>query len=195
MRLDYEAGPIAVRYPRGGQDALTPPELGAGGAIRLGQAETLRDGPDVALIALGAGVKIALDAAEILAAQGIDATVINARFCKPLDAETILAAARRCGSVVTLEDGVTHGGFGSAVLELLAAHGVTVPTTLLGLPDHFIEHGTIPLLRELAGLTAEDAARKALAQVLGRVSVKNGASNGHGKAESLTEKLPVGAAS
>ena len=193
--LDYEAGPIAVRYPRGGQDALTPPELGAGGAIRLGQAETLQDGPDVALIALGAGVKIALDAAEILAAQGIDATVINARFCKPLDAETILAAARRCGSVVTLEDGVTHGGFGSAVLELLAAHGVTVPTTLLGLPDHFIEHGTIPLLRELAGLTAEDAARKALAQVLGRVSVKSGASNGHGKAESLTEKLPVGAAS
>jgi 1-deoxy-D-xylulose-5-phosphate synthase len=189
--LDYEAGPIAVRYPRGGQDALcerTEP-------IQLGQAETLRDGPDVALIALGAGVKIALDAAEILAAQGVDATVINARFCKPLADETILAAARRCGSIVTLEDGVTHGGFGSAVLELLAANSVSIPATLLGLPDHFIEHGTIPLLRELAGLTAEDAARRALAQVLGRVSVRNGASNGYSKAKSLTEKLPVGAAS
>ena len=191
--LDYEVGPIAVRYPRGGQDALgerTEP-------IQLGQAETLRDGSDVALIALGAGVKIALDAAEILADKGVSATVINARFCKPLDAETILAAARRCGSVVTLEDGVAHGGFGSAVLELLAAHGVTVPATLLGLPDHFIEHGTVPLLRELAGLTAEETARKALAQVLGRVSVKNG--NGYGKSETLSEtlleKLPAGAVS
>lgn len=190
--LAYDAGPIAVRYPRGGQDALS--SSADAEPIALGRAETLRDGGDVALIALGAGVKIALDAAEILAEQGVSATVVNARFCKPLDAETILDAARHCGSVVTLEDGVIQGGFGSAVLELLAAHGVAIPVTLLGLPDHFIEHGTVPLLRELAGLTAEEAARKALAQMPGRPSVKNG--QGHSsRAVVLTEKIPAGAAS
>ena len=110
------------------------------------------------------------------------ATVINARFCKPLDAETILGAARRCGSVVTVEDGVAKGGFGSAVLELLSEAGVTLPTTVIGLPDHFIEHGPVPVLRELAGLTAEETARKALAQLPHRPTA-NGA---------LYEKLPVG---
>ncbi|MDQ2799531.1 MAG: 1-deoxy-D-xylulose-5-phosphate synthase, partial [Armatimonadota bacterium] len=100
--LAYEAGPIAVRYPRGGQNTLAPD---SGEAIHLGRAETLRTGQDVALIALGAGVKIALDAADKLAAQGVSATVINARFCKPLDTETILDAAQNCGSVVTVEDG------------------------------------------------------------------------------------------
>ena len=72
-----------------------------------------------------------------------------------------MSAARRCGHVVTVEDGVVQGGFGSAVLELLAAHGATVPTAIVGLPDHFIEHGPVPKLRELVGLTAEEVARKA----------------------------------
>ena len=187
--LAYEAGPIAVRYPRGGQDALTSDPA----PVTLGHAETLRDGGDVALVAIGAGVKIALDAADILAAQGIRATVVNARFCKPLDAETILDAARHCGSVVTVEDGATHGGFGSAVLELLAAHAVLVPTTLVGLPDHFIEHGPIPTLRAQAGLTADEVARKALAQMPSRpISRTNG--NGNGSA-GLMEKIPAGAMS
>ena len=176
--LAYEAGPIAVRYPRGGQEALSDQAQ----EVALGQAETLRRGGEVALIALGAGVKIALDAAEILAGQGIDATVINARFCKPLDAETILDAARHCGSVVTIEDGVAKGGFGSAVLELLSEANVNVPTTVIGLPDHFIEHGPVPVLRGLAGLTADSVARKALAQMPGRSGRSNGlaAANGIG---------------
>jgi len=196
--LAYEAGPIAVRYPRGGQDALS----GRTEEVTLGRAETLRGGGDVALVALGAGVKIALDAADKLADQGVHANVINARFCKPLDAETILAAARRCGSVVTIEDGITHGGFGSAVLELLAAHGVLVPVSLVGLPDHFIEHGPIPALRAQAGLTADDIARKALAQRPVRpVSRTNGAGNGKAAgaaekaAEKIAEKIPAGARS
>ncbi len=147
----------------------------------------------MALIALGAGVKIALDAAEKLAAQGVSATVLNARFCKPLDAETILDAARSCGSVVTVEDGVTHGGFGSAVLELLAENGVTVPATLVGLPDHFIEHGPVPTLRGLAGLTADEVARKALAQIPSRLPRPNG--YGSGKSTVAAEKITVGAAS
>ncbi len=179
--LNYDAGPIAVRYPRGGQDALGEQTRG----IELGRAETLRRGSDTALIGLGAGVKIALDAADLLAKQGVEATVINARFCKPLDSETILNAVRRCGSVVTIEDGVASGGFGSAVLELLAESGVTVPATIIGLPDHFIEHGTIPVLRDLAGLTAEETARKARAQMSQRLAPQSGT-------ESAFEKLPVG---
>ncbi len=97
--LAYEAGPIAVRYPRGGQEPLPHPSPVKGGAseIVLGRAETLREGSDVALIGLGAGVEIALDAADMLAAQGVSATVINARFCKPLDAETILAPPAAAG--------------------------------------------------------------------------------------------------
>ncbi len=156
--LDYDAGPIVVRYPRGGQEALEgeTPEL------VLGRAETIRDGGDVALIALGAGVKIALDAADRLAEQGVSATVINARFCKPLDTETILSAARRCGVVVTVEDGVVSGGFGSAVLELLALNNVLVPLSMVGLPDEFVEHGPVPTLREQVGLTAEEVVHRAL---------------------------------
>ena len=179
--LSYEAGPIAVRYPRGGQDALSEhtPE------IALGRAETLRRGADTALIALGAGVKIALDAADLLAKQGVQATVINARFCKPLDTETLLSAARRCGSVVTIEDGVAQGGFGSAVLELLAENGLTVPVSVLGLPDHFIEHGPIPVLRDLAGLTAQDMARKALSQMPVRPAAGSNGSKTH-------DPLPAG---
>ena len=193
--LAYEAGPIVVRYPRGGQDSLPSPSPVKGGAkIELGRAEVLREGGDVALVALGAGVKIALDAADMLASQGVHATVLNARFCKPLDAETILAAARRCGSVVTVEDGVTQGGFGSAVLELLAAHAVLVPVSLVGLPDHFIEHGPVPTLRAQAGLTADEVARKALAQISPRpVSRTNSHGNGHGAG--VTEKVPAGARS
>jgi len=158
--LAYDAGPIAVRYPRGGQGALgTEREK-----IEMGRAETLRRGGDVALVALGAGVKIALDAADTLAERGVSATVVNARFCKPLDAETILGAARRCGAVITVEDGVVSGGFGSAVLELLAAHDLQVPVSVVGLPDAFIEHGPIPVLRETVGLTAEEIVRRTLAQ-------------------------------
>ena len=146
----------------------------------------------MALIALGAGVKIALDAADQLAAHGVHATVVNARFCKPLDAETILAAARRCGSVVTVEDGVAQGGFGSAVLELLAAHAVLVPISILGLPDHFIEHGPISTLRAGASLTADEVARKALAQMSPRLAPHT---NGTGNGKGMIEKVPAGAMS
>ncbi len=179
--LDYEAGPIAVRYPRGGQDALGEQPR----PVELGRAEMLRRGGDTALIGLGAGVKIALDAADLLAKQGVEATVINARFCKPLDAEAILSAVRRCGSVVTIEDGVASGGFGSAVLELLSEAGLAVPAAVIGLPDHFIEHGPVPTLRDLAGLTPEEVARKALTQMPRRPASANGVENAF-------EKLPAG---
>ncbi|MBV9851963.1 MAG: 1-deoxy-D-xylulose-5-phosphate synthase [Armatimonadetes bacterium] len=188
--LAYSAGPIAVRYPRGGSPPA-PPELGAGGAeIEMGRAETLRDGPDVALIALGAGVEIALAAADQLQAEGLHATVLNARFCKPLDADAVLAAAHRCGRVVTVEDGVLQGGFGSVVLELLADHGLAVPTARIGLPDHFIEHGPVPVLRAEAGLTADAVAARARA-LAGRTPLSgNGSSNGQAKSINGAAKIP-----
>ena len=194
--LDFEAGPVAVRYPRGGQDALAVPS--PADEITLGRAEVLREGRDVALFGIGAGVKIVLDAAELLAGLGISATVINARFCKPLDEETLVSAARRCGAVVTAEDGVARGGFGTAVLELLAERNVLVPTAIIGLPDHFVEHGTIPILREIAGLTAAEVARRAQALLPPKASSNytNGSAKTNMKAELMGDvKVPVGAGS
>ncbi len=184
--LAYDTGPIVVRYPRGGQAVLE----GETPEIMLGRAETIRDGGDVALIALGAGVKIALDAADKLAEQGVSATVINARFCKPLDADTLLSAARRCGVVVTVEDGVVSGGFGSAVLELLALHNVLVPLSMVGLPDEFVEHGPVPTLRAQVGLTAEEVVHRALTQL----PVRPAAPRPNGSSKLPESKLPAGAA-
>jgi len=159
--MAYSAGPVAVRYPRGSSPQL-PQAIDLGEReIVLGRAETLIDGPDVAIIAIGAGVEIALDAESQLCKDDIRATVINARFCKPLDSETILAAARKCGRVITVEDGQVQGGFGSAVLELLADNGVTVPVRRIGLPDAFIEHGPVPVLRDEVGLTSQNVAQTA----------------------------------
>lgn len=153
----YGDGPIALRYPRGGSADLaeTVPD------IELGRAEVMiRDGDDAALIGYGAGVGLALEAAALLRENGSRVTVINARFCKPLDEATILEAAGRCRKVVTVEDGVLRGGFGSAILELLADHGATTPVVRFGLPDEFIEHGPIPTLRALAGLSAANIAAR-----------------------------------
>jgi 1-deoxy-D-xylulose-5-phosphate synthase len=161
----------------------------------LGRAEVLRGGRDVALFGIGAGVKIVLDAADLLAELGISATVINARFCKPLDEETLVSAARRCGAVVTVEDGVARGGFGTGVLELLAERNVLVPTAIIGLPDHFVEHGTIPVLRGIAGLTAAEVSRRAQALLLPKAST-NGTAKTSLKAELMGDaKVPAGVGS
>jgi 1-deoxy-D-xylulose-5-phosphate synthase len=150
-------GPIGVRYSRGagpGTPMVDDPE-----PLPIGVGETLREGDDVAIIGYGYGVMPALEAAEILAEEGIEATVINARFVKPLDSELILEAARRCGRVVTIEDGVIMGGFGSAVLEMLQDHGCRVPVKRLGLPDRFIEHGKREKLLEILGLDGPGVAK------------------------------------
>ncbi len=143
-------GPTALRYPRGKGVGvpLTPPE-----ALPIGRGELLRDGTDVAFVALGPLVYRALEAAAWLGQHGISAAVVNARFVKPLDAELILSVARRTGRVVTVEDGARAGGFGSAVLELLADAGLTgVRVRRLGLPDAFIDHGPVDVLHEEVGL-------------------------------------------
>lgn len=154
------ASPIAVRYPRG---SAAPVEWGRESMpIELGKAELLADGDDVALIACGSMVHPAFQAAQTLRGEGIQATVVNARFVKPLDEELILRVARRTGRIVLAEENAKAGGFGDGVLELLAAHDLRhVQVRQFGIPDHFIEHGAPDILRKLCGLSTEDFAAAA----------------------------------
>ncbi len=145
--------PMALRYPRGaGYGVQLDQELVA---LPLGKGETLADGDDVAIVAIGSMVYPALEAAEQLKTKGILATVINARFVKPLDRELILSAASRTGSLVTVEENALQGGFGSAVLELLADEGLAnVKVKRLGIPDRYIEQGSQAQLKKDLGLDA-----------------------------------------
>ncbi|MFQ5895122.1 MAG: 1-deoxy-D-xylulose-5-phosphate synthase [Nitrospinota bacterium] len=154
----YHPGPAAVRYPRGaGVGVPLDEELRA---LPIGKGEVLREGEDVALLALGSMVPIALEAAEELAKGGVRATVVNLRFVKPLDEELILGVASRVRHIVTAEEHSLDGGCGSAVLELLADRGLTdLRLRRLGFPDRFIEHGSPALQREDCGLTAAHLAR------------------------------------
>lgn len=139
LRTGLELGaPAAIRYPRG-EGANAP--VGEVEALPVGKADLLRPGDAVVLLALGTMVAPALAAAELLAGQGLEAAVVNARFVKPLDTELICDLARDCGRVVTIEENAAAGGFGSAVVEMLQLRGLSIPTLLLGLPDRFIEHG------------------------------------------------------
>lgn len=147
-------GPSALRYPRGaGFGVPMDQEIKN---LEIGKAEIIRDGSDVAIFAIGNVVLPSLAAAERLAAEGISAAVVNARFVKPLDEELILRMARKTGRVVTVEEHALSGGFGSAVLECLA-HGLltSVKTHPIGLPDQFIEHGPQKVLRRKYGLDAD----------------------------------------
>ena len=156
----YADRPIALRYPRGnGYGVRLDQELTE---LPLGKGEMLADGNDLAIIAIGSTVYPALEAATRLGERGIRATVINARFVKPLDRELILEAATRTGCLVTVEENALLGGFGSAVLELLEQEGVVgVRVKRLGIPDRFIEQGPQPQLRADLGLDAAGIAASA----------------------------------
>ncbi len=124
--------------------------------LPIGKAELLREGTDVAIVAIGVPVSHAVTAAARLEEEGISTAVVNARFVKPLDQNLIVEIAKRVRYVVTVEEGCKMGGFGSAVLEALSDGGVThVTTKVLGLPDWYIEQGPQDFLRERYGLTAE----------------------------------------
>ncbi|CAA9546252.1 MAG: 1-deoxy-D-xylulose 5-phosphate synthase [uncultured Thermomicrobiales bacterium] len=161
--LDQDAGPVAIRYPRGaGVGVSTDEPLHV---LPVGRGELLQEGNDVAIVAVGAMVLPAQRAAEALAAEGIHAAVVNARFVKPLDEQLIVGLALRCGAIVTVEESACVGGFGAAVLETLAAHGLAVPVRVLGVPDRVFEHATQGRLREKAGLTPSGVAAAARALV------------------------------
>ncbi len=147
-------GPISLRYPRGVSLGVKMDE--APQALPIGKGELLKEGTDVAIIAIGVSVWQAHQAAERLSQEGVSTAVVNARFAKPLDQELITSVAKRVRYVVTVEEGCRMGGFGSAVLESLSEAGITgLMTKVLGLPDWYIEQGPQDLLRERYGLTAE----------------------------------------
>ncbi|WP_297058061.1 1-deoxy-D-xylulose-5-phosphate synthase [Thermosulfurimonas sp.] len=152
-------GPVAIRYPRG--RGVGVPLEDEFREIPRGQAEILREGRDLIILALGHLVPAALKAADILEKEGISCGVVNARFVKPLDEELICDLAARTGRVLTVEENTLLGGFGSAVAELLLDRGLRVQLKRVGLPDRFIEHGSPSILRERLGLVPEALARAA----------------------------------
>jgi 1-deoxy-D-xylulose-5-phosphate synthase len=137
--IDYTAGPIAMRYPRGNGYGVPLMEEGWE-ALPIGKGEILRQGDDVLLVGYGTMVYPAMQTAEILSEHGIEATVVNARFAKPLDTELIVPLAQQIGRVVTLEEGCIMGGFGSAIAESLLDHDVVVPVKRIGIPDKLVDH-------------------------------------------------------
>jgi 1-deoxy-D-xylulose-5-phosphate synthase len=154
-------GPSAVRYPRGTGPGVAVKRQPV--AIEIGKAEVIKDSgrSDVAIFGLGAMLPEAVRLAEMLEREGFSAAVINPRFAKPVDRDCVSQFGGRSRLVITLEDHVLAGGFGSAVMETLSELDVQVPVVRVGWPDAFIEHGKVEALREKYGLTAEAALEKA----------------------------------
>jgi 1-deoxy-D-xylulose-5-phosphate synthase len=171
--LAYDEGPIALRYPRGAAEGATLPERPQ--EIPIGTGELLREGERVALLGYGYGVQVALDAARILGEHDLAVTVADARFAKPLDTEMVRRLARDHELLVTVEENVLPGGFGSAVLEhledALSEPGSRARVLRIGLPDRYVTHGKPALLREEVGLTGEAVAERVTAALGSREPV------------------------
>jgi 1-deoxy-D-xylulose-5-phosphate synthase len=151
--------PMAVRYPRGsGLGVELDPQLHE---IPIGKGEILRRGKDIAILAIGTTVAPALEAAQELALNGIEATVVNARFAKPLDAELIIGLTGDIKRLVTVEENALSGGFGSSVVSLLKESGSSdIQVKSIGIPDEFVEQGSQAILRSKYGLDAKGIARQ-----------------------------------
>ena len=155
----HRKGPIAVRYPRA--NVPDEPVTRAPRMLGIGQSEQLRAGGDVAIFAIGTMVLPALAAAELLAEQGVSATVVDARFVAPLDEHIIKGLARSVGRIVTVEENVPMGGFGSAISECLDRNGLSgTPLLRIALPETFVTHGKRDELLKLVGLDAAGIASR-----------------------------------
>jgi len=157
--LTYDDGPISFRYPRlNVRGVPLDPELQT---LPIGKAEIVQEGKDVAILSFGHIFEVAEQAVELLRADGIHPMLVNARFCKPLDEELILRLAREGYDLVTIEEGSVMGGFGSAVLEFLNQAGYHhTAVHMMGIPDYFVEHGSVKEQRQETGLTAEALAAR-----------------------------------
>lgn len=154
--VEYDDGPIAVRYPRinGRGVEQGPMEL-----IQIGSWEIVREGKEAVILAVGPMVQVAEEAADKLANQGISVRVVNARFIKPMDAAMLQSLAAENLPVITIEEGARFGGFGSGVLEYYADHDIYgLPIKNIAIPDYFVEHGSIKEQRVEVGLTADNVA-------------------------------------
>ncbi len=162
--VDYDDGPIAVRYPR--VNGLGVPMDEDPQPIPIGKWEVVREGDYAAVLAIGPMVQVAEEAAELLKREGIGIRVVNARFIKPLDEEMLLSLAQERLPLLVLEETAVAGGLGSAVLEFYALHQIqSMSVSLAGIPDRFIEHASIKEQRIEAGLTAEHVAQELRAKV------------------------------
>jgi 1-deoxy-D-xylulose-5-phosphate synthase len=161
--IQYTDGPIAMRYPRGNGVGVPLMEEGWE-PLPIGKAEMLRQGDDLLILGYGAMVSPALQTAEILSEHGVSATVINARFAKPVDEELILPLAERIGKVVTMEEGCIMGGFGSGVAEALLDAQIPASVLRLGIPDVLVDHATPDQSKITLGLTPSQMADTILAK-------------------------------
>jgi 1-deoxy-D-xylulose-5-phosphate synthase len=157
--LTYDDGPVALRYPRGEGVGVELPKTPQ--RIEIGTGEILREGERVAIVGYGTGVAKALEAADLLAEGGLNVTVADARFAKPMDRALLAQLAAEHDLLVTVEEGVLTGGFGSGVWETLNDAGLTVPRILrVGLPDRYVTHGKPALLHAEVGFTGERIAER-----------------------------------
>jgi 1-deoxy-D-xylulose-5-phosphate synthase len=170
----YDDGPIALRYPRGESVGVAMPTEPS--PIEIGSGEILRQGERVAIVGYGTGVQKGLEAADRLAESGMHVTVADARFAKPIDAGLMAQLAAEHDLLVTVEEGVLMGGFGSAVWETLSETGAVSPRILrVGLPDRYVTHGKPALLHEEVGYTGERIAERIEAAVAEPSSALTGA--------------------
>ena len=169
--MQYD-GPIAIRYPRGAGPGTPVKDMPR--AIPIGKAELLQHGEQdqVAIFALGNMVLMANEVAAKLESEGVSAAVINARFAKPVDAGMIEFYAREVDVILTLEDHVLAGGFGSTVLETVSSLGIKTPVVRIGWPDRFIEHGKPDDLRAKYGVSVAAALDKLRAHLKPRITLK-----------------------
>ncbi|MFJ3388594.1 1-deoxy-D-xylulose-5-phosphate synthase [Lysinibacillus sp. NPDC086135] len=153
--IDYDGGPIALRYPRGnGIGVPLDDELMA---LPIGSWEVLREGKDATILTFGTTIPMAMAAANILAQQGVEIEVVNARFIKPMDEDILHRILTSRKPILTIEEAVLQGGFGSGVLEFAHDHGyLSAIIDRMGIPDHFIEHGNVDQLLAEIHMTAED---------------------------------------
>ncbi|QFS47923.1 1-deoxy-D-xylulose-5-phosphate synthase [Nostoc sphaeroides] len=159
--VNHTSGPIAMRYPRGNGYGVPLMEEGWE-PLEIGKGEILRTGDDVLIVGYGTMVYPGMQAAEILSEHGIEATVINARFVKPLDTELILPLAKKIGRVITLEEGCVMGGFGSAIAEALLDADILVPVKRFGVPDVLVDHAEPNESKTELGLTSHQIAERVL---------------------------------
>ena len=157
---NYNDGPTAIRYPRGTGTGAVPKESPQ--ILKIGEAEIVQDGHDIALIGLGQMFEMAAATRDQLEAMGYSVALINPRWIKPLDAATLLKFAGKCRVLCTFEDHVLMNGFGASIIELLHDHAVTTPVERIGWPDAFVEHGKPEILRQKHGVTVAAAVEKVL---------------------------------
>lgn len=165
--IEYDGGPIALRYPRGnGLGVEMDAEMKV---LPIGSWEVLREGKDATILTFGTTIPMAFKAAEKLALQGVEVKIVNARFIKPMDEAMLHELMKTNAPILTIEEAILQGGFGSAVLEFAADHQYKVDIDRIGIPDQFIEHGDVNLLLEEINLTSEETVKRINALLKKRV--------------------------